>query len=127
MSRRAAEEEIAAGHVLVNGETARLGDRADPETDAIVINGWPLPRQEKKLYIMLNKPKGTVTTLRDEKGRRNVTELVLCCGVLWNWTAPSPGLPRRRSWPSSTGGQFWRSPFLRAKTGRYAGCANRRV
>ncbi len=81
MSRRAAEEEIAAGHVLVNGETARLGDRADPETDAIVINGRPLPRREKKLYIMLNKPKGTVTTLRDEKGRRNVTELVKDLGT----------------------------------------------
>ncbi len=81
MSRRAAEEEIAAGHVTVNGRTAGLGDRADPERDRILVNGRELPRPEEKLYIMLNKPRGYVTTLRDEKGRRNVTELTAELGV----------------------------------------------
>lgn len=76
MSRRAAEEEIAAGRVTVNGTAARLGDRADPERDLILVRGKPLPKPEEKIYIMLNKPRGYVTTLHDEKGRRDVTELV---------------------------------------------------
>ena len=76
MSRRAAEEEISAGHVTVNGEIARLGDRADIHTDTILVRGKPLPQSEGKIYIMLNKPRGYVTTMSDEKGRRDVTELV---------------------------------------------------
>lgn len=75
MSRRAAEEEIAAGHVTVNGETAQLGDRADFKEDVILVRGKALPRPGEKIYIMLNKPRGYVTTMSDEKGRRNVTEL----------------------------------------------------
>ena len=76
MSRRAAEEAIAAGRVEVNGEKAGLGDRADPAADRITVDGKELPRTEEKLYLMLNKPRGYVTTLHDEKGRRNVTELL---------------------------------------------------
>ena len=76
MSRRAAEEAISAGRVTVNGEKARLGDKADPERDRITVDGKELPRQGKKIYIMLHKPRGYVTTLHDEKGRKNVTELV---------------------------------------------------
>ena len=76
MSRRAAEDAIAAGRVSVNGVTAALGRRADPETDTVLVDGKPLPLQEGKKYIMLNKPRGYVTTMSDEKGRRNVTELV---------------------------------------------------
>lgn len=76
MSRRAAEDAIAAGRVSVNGVTAALGSRADPETDTVLVDGKPLPLQEGKKYIMLNKPRGYVTTMSDEKGRRNVTELV---------------------------------------------------
>ena len=76
MSRRAAEEAIAAGRVEVNGERAGLGDRADPAVDRITVDGKELPRSEEKRYIMLNKPRGYVTTMRDEKGRRNVTELL---------------------------------------------------
>ena len=76
MSRRAAEEAIAAGRVEVNGEKAGLGDRADPAADHITVDGKELPRTEEKLYLMLNKPRGYVTTLHDEKGRRNVTELM---------------------------------------------------
>ncbi len=76
MSRRAAEEYISSGHVLVNGEKAQLGDKADPLCDAISVDGKPLPTTDRKVYIMLNKPKSYVTTMKDEKGRKNVTELV---------------------------------------------------
>ena len=76
MARRKAEEAIEAGRVTVNGLTARIGDSADPETDAILVDGRALPSAEKKVYIMLNKPRGIVTSLRDEKGRRDVSELV---------------------------------------------------
>ena len=76
MSRRAAEECISAGRVTVNGQTAALGDKADIETDIILLDGKALPSGSDKIYIMLNKPKGYVTTMKDEKGRKNVTELV---------------------------------------------------
>jgi len=76
MSRRAAEEAIQAGRVLVNGERAGLGDKADPALDRITVDGRELKPQAEKLYIMLNKPRGYVTTLSDEKGRKNVMELV---------------------------------------------------
>lgn len=76
MSRRAAEELIAAGKVSVNGVTAALGDKAEAGTDRILVDGKALPSAGEKLYIMLNKPRGYVTTLSDEKGRKNVTELV---------------------------------------------------
>lgn len=81
MSRRAAEECIAAGRVTVNGLTAALGDKADPVADTVLVDGIELPSAEEKKYIMLNKPKGYVCTLRDEKGRKNVTELVDIPGV----------------------------------------------
>lgn len=81
MSRRAAEACISAGRVSVNGMTAELGDKADPDTDSILVDGTPLPSGNKKVYIMLNKPKGYVTTMKDEKGRKNVSELVKGCGV----------------------------------------------
>lgn len=80
-SRRKAEEMIQTGQVTVNGIPARLGDTADPETDQILINGNPLPEQEKYIYILLNKPRGYVTTLSDEKGRPNAAQLVADCGV----------------------------------------------
>ena len=76
MSRRAAEEAILCGRVQVNGRTAALGDKAEPSVDRILVDGVPLPNEGGKVYIMLNKPKGYVTTLHDEKGRKNVTDLV---------------------------------------------------
>ena len=79
-SRRKAEEMILAGRVCCNGSICKLGDTADPETDSITIDGNPLPLQGKRIYIMLHKPRGYVTTLSDEKGRRNVSELVDGCG-----------------------------------------------
>ena len=80
-SRRKAEELIVQGRVTCNGKTALLGDRADPEKDEILLDGSPLPSRSEYVYIMLNKPRGFVTTLSDEKGRRNVSELVADCGV----------------------------------------------
>ena len=80
-SRRKAEEMISAGLVTVNGTAASLGDTADPETEDIRVAGKPLPRREDYVYILLNKPRGYVTTLSDEKGRPNVTRLVADCGV----------------------------------------------
>lgn len=79
-SRRAAEKMIAEGRVAVNGITASLGDSADPETDAITIDGAPLKKQDEAIYIALNKPKGYITTVKDDRGRPTVMELVSDCG-----------------------------------------------
>ena len=81
MSRRAAEECISAGRVSVNGVTAALGDKADLDQDSILVDGTPLPSTGEKVYIMLNKPKGYVTTMKDEKGRKNVSQLVKDTGA----------------------------------------------
>ena len=80
-SRRGAEALILAGRVAVNGMTAGLGDSADPDTDTVTLDGKPLPASEKRLYIMLHKPRGFVTTLSDEKGRPNAAQLVADCGT----------------------------------------------
>ena len=77
-SRRAAEEMIKAGLVRVNGAVAHLGDSADPDQDEITVDGKMLPSRQEYAYILLNKPRGYVTTLSDEKGRPNVTDLVDC-------------------------------------------------
>lgn len=79
-SRRAAEKMIAEGRVAVNGITASLGDSADPETDEITIDGAPLKKQDEAMYIALNKPKGYITTVKDDRGRPTVMELVSDCG-----------------------------------------------
>lgn len=82
-SRRAAEGLISEGRVSVNGIVASLGDRADPETDEVTLDGRVIgyPLGKKHTYIMLNKPMGVVTTSSDEKGREDVTSLVADCGV----------------------------------------------
>lgn len=79
VSRRGAEAMIEAGRVRVNGNTARLGEQADAEEDVIELDGARLKtRQEPELvYQMLCKPRGFVTTMHDEKGRRSVAELVV--------------------------------------------------
>ena len=77
MSRRASEKVILAGNVKINGRTAQLGDKIDPENDTVIYNGKVIkPSSEKKTYIMLNKPLGYVTTTSDEKGRETVLSLV---------------------------------------------------
>ena len=80
-SRRKAEELLLAGRVSVNGRIATLGESADTEIDRILVDGKPLPSAGKPVYIMLNKPRGYVTTLHDEKGRPTVAQLVADCGV----------------------------------------------
>ena len=82
MSRRAAEIEISLGKVKVNGETASLGARISPKTDKVEYKGKRIfYRENTKIYVMLNKPRGYVTTLSDEKGRPTVTSLVKIDGI----------------------------------------------
>jgi len=80
-SRRHAEELIKQGRVSCNGVICNLGDSADPIVDSIALDGKEIPAQSDKVYLMLNKPRGYVTTMSDEKGRRDVSELVADCGV----------------------------------------------
>ena len=80
-SRRTAEEWIAAGRVIVNGRIARVGDKADPDRDTVLVDGSPLRGAAQHVYLMLHKPRGYVTTLSDERGRRTAAELVADCGV----------------------------------------------
>ncbi|MBO5867907.1 MAG: rRNA pseudouridine synthase [Oscillospiraceae bacterium] len=79
-SRRNAEKWIVEGRVTCNGLVCQLGDTAD-DNDAICIDGTPLPSADRKVYLMLNKPKGFVTTLSDERGRKNAAQLVADCGI----------------------------------------------
>lgn len=80
-SRRTAEAWIEAGRVRLNGAVATLGQSADPERDTILVDGKPLVFSEEKRYLMLNKPRGYVSTMSDERGRRTVAELVADCGA----------------------------------------------
>lgn len=79
-SRRKAEEMILAGRVSCNGTVCRLGDTADPDVDILFVDGKPLPASQERVYILLHKPRGYVTTLSDEKGRKNAAQLVTDCG-----------------------------------------------
>ena len=79
-SRRNAEQLIAAGRVTCNGTVCRIGEGADPDVDVIRVDGKPIPSTNEHSYIMLNKPRGYVTTLSDEKGRKNAAQLVADCG-----------------------------------------------
>lgn len=74
-SRRKCEEFIAKGRVSVNGKVIKLGDKANPDKDKIVVNGR-LIKLEKKVYIMLNKPKNFVTTVSEQFGMKTVLDLV---------------------------------------------------
>ena len=79
-SRRKAEQLILEGRVTCNGRVCLLGESADPDLDTILLDGIPLPSGGEYTYIMLNKPRGYVTTLSDEKGRKDITQLVTDCG-----------------------------------------------
>lgn len=77
MSRRAAEKEIEAGNFCVNGIIATIGMRIDPNSDAVTYKGKSVVmKSARKVYIMLYKPKGVVTTMNDEKGRKTVADIV---------------------------------------------------
>lgn len=77
-SRRACEHLIALGKVKVNGRPVKLGDKMVPQKDVLSIDGKRIhvSDQNKKYYIMLNKPRGYVTTMKDEKNRKCVADLV---------------------------------------------------
>lgn len=75
-SRRKAEELIQQGRVKVNGRVAMLGDKVDPVRDTVVVRGKTVRASNEKRYIMLNKPRGFVTTMSDELDRKCVAELV---------------------------------------------------
>lgn len=79
-SRRKAEQMILDRRVRVNGNTASLGDTAVDGEDIIEVDGVRLKKKPERLVLMLNKPRGYVTTLSDEKGRRTVSELVADAG-----------------------------------------------
>lgn len=80
-SRRAAEQLIAEGKVRVNGRVAGVGDKVDPQRDKVTVRGKTVVPVKQKVYIMLHKPRGYVTTLKDEKDRKCVADLVRDVGV----------------------------------------------
>ncbi len=80
-SRRKSEELIELGKVKVNGRVAKLGDKIDPIRDKVMVSGKRVVRNKTKMYIMLHKPRGFVTTMSDELGRKCVSELVQDAGV----------------------------------------------
>ena len=83
LSRRAAEEEIRAGRVKINGAVAEVGQKIDPTADRVEYRGRVIEATEKPrfTYVMLNKPRGYLSTVTDDRGRHCVTELVEDTGV----------------------------------------------
>ena len=81
LSRRAAEEEIRKGRITVNDCTAVLGMKIDPQRDIVKYEGRAVNASVRHIYLMLNKPKGYVTTMKDEKGRPCVAELIKDVGI----------------------------------------------
>jgi 23S rRNA pseudouridine2605 synthase len=75
-SRRACEELIAAGRVTVDGARASLGDRADPRTAVIYVDGERVVTDARLMYLALNKPRGIVSTMSDDRGRPGIAELL---------------------------------------------------
>lgn len=80
-SRRKAEELILLGKVKVNGHVAQVGMSVDPKRDKVTVRGKTVVPVKEKTYIMLHKPRGFVTTMLDELGRKNVSELVKDAGA----------------------------------------------
>jgi 23S rRNA pseudouridine2605 synthase len=76
VSRRKAEELIAAGSVKVNGRTAHIGDKIDPRRDTVTVLGQRVRQTERPVYLMLYKPRGVLTTMSDDRGRKCVPQLL---------------------------------------------------
>lgn len=75
-SRRKSEELIEMGKVKVNGHIAHIGDKINPKKDIVTVKGKKIIKEEKLYYLMLNKPRGYVTTVSDELGRKTVMDLI---------------------------------------------------
>ena len=75
-SRRKSETWIAEGKVRINGRVAQIGDKIDPAKDLVTVNGKKIRKTTRNVYLMLHKPRGFVTTLSDELGRKCVTDLL---------------------------------------------------
>ena len=80
-SRRAAEAMMAEGRVTVNGVAASVGMSADPDIDIICVDGNEIRIESRRRYIVLHKPRGYVTTMKDERGRPTVAELTQDAGA----------------------------------------------
>ncbi len=75
-SRRETEKLISAGRVKVNGKIAILGTKANPESDAIMVDGSKIKKSDKKVYIVVNKPRGVISEYDGEPGRTNLIDIV---------------------------------------------------
>ncbi len=109
-SRRAAEELVRQGRVTINGRKAEIGQSVNPDRDVIAVDGKRVyfARKKQYRYIMMNKPRGYVTTLSDELGRRCVTDLltgveerVYPIGRLDRNSRDFCSLPMTASWPTA--------------------------
>jgi 23S rRNA pseudouridine2605 synthase len=80
-SRREAEKMIAAGRVRVDGTLAAVGDKADPVKNVITVDGERLAKKEKRVCIVLNKPRGYLSSVSDDRGRKTVIDLVSECNA----------------------------------------------
>jgi 23S rRNA pseudouridine2605 synthase len=82
-SRRSCEDMIVEGRVTVNGKRAELGQKADPARDVIAVDGESLQRPERLIYVMLNKPRGVVSSLSPQGDRQTVRDLIKLPGRLY--------------------------------------------
>ncbi len=82
-SRRSCEELISEGRVLVNGKVATLGEKADPATDKITLDGTPIAQRETLKYIAMYKPRNVISSVEDEVGRKTVRDLIPESGTLY--------------------------------------------